>query len=291
MRTIHGSFVFFSKTWYDGKRCTNTSSNTHMANADSSPSIPVVIFCGGKGTRLKEETDFKPKPMVTVGGMPILWHIMKIYAAHGFTRFVLCLGYKSGAIKEFFFHRRLWENDIRISLNADGVKHLNDRTEDWEVTLVETGLETLTGERLLKAKAYIPEDRFMVTYGDGVGTIDIKALLNFHEQEKVVGTITGVHPYSKWGLVETDEENRVKLFRQKPHLNEYVNGGFMVFEREFFDTLKVGGTIEEGLVALTENRELALFRHENFWHAMDTYQDMEYLNKLWDEGAPWKNWE
>lgn len=252
--------------------------------------IPVVIFCGGKGSRLKEETEFKPKPMVTVGTMPILWHVMKIYSAHGYTKFILCLGYKSEVIKDFFLQRRFRESDVNLQLKDGELAYLNPDLEDWNITFVETGLETLTGERLRRAAKYLTTDRFMVTYGDGVAKIDPRDIVSFHKAQGTLGTITGVHPYSKWGLVETDAQNRVVMFRQKPRLHESVNGGFMVFERRALDYLKEGSQVEEMLEALAKQRQLSVYRHEGFWHAMDTYQDMEYLNKLWAEGAPWKAW-
>lgn len=253
--------------------------------------IPVVIFCGGKGSRLKEETEFKPKPMVTIGGMPILWHIMKIYAAHGYKNFILCLGYKSEVIKDFFLHRRFRENDVHLNLKDGKLTHLNPETEDWKVTMVETGLETLTADRLRRAAKYITTNRFMVTYGDGVGKIDVNDLHRFHHSQGTLGTITGVHPYSKWGLVESDDQHRVVRFRQKPLLNESVNGGFMVFERGVLDLLRDGGTVEDLLDDLSEQRQLSVYDHEGFWRAMDTYQDMEYLNSLWENSPPWKIWE
>lgn len=257
----------------------------------TSPSdIPVVIFCGGKGSRLKEETEFKPKPMVNIGQMPILWHIMKLYATYGHRKFILCLGYKSEVIKDFFLQRRIRESDIRLSHKMSSVEYLNADLEDWDITFVETGLESQTGERLRQVSRYITTPEFMVTYGDGVGDVDINKLLEFHRRQKTIGTITGVHPYSKWGLVEFDDKHHVLEFRQKPRLRESVNGGFMIFERAALDELTEGSQVEEMLESLVKQKQLSLYQHESFWHAMDTYQDMEYLNKLWREGAPWKNW-
>ncbi|MBI4235008.1 glucose-1-phosphate cytidylyltransferase, partial [Candidatus Peregrinibacteria bacterium] len=237
--------------------------------------MPVIIFCGGKGTRLKEETDFKPKPMVNVGGMPILWHIMKIYSTLGFNNFILCLGYKSEYIKDFFLRQKLRENDISLSLKSGQIDYLTNHSEDWNITFAETGEDALTGERLHKVAKYITHDRFMVTYGDGVGEIDLHQLLDFHEKQRTIGTITGVHPYSKWGLVDTDEKNLIQLFRQKPKLNEYVNGGFMVFEKAALGLLRENTIIEDMFDKLVAQKQLSLYRHEGFWHAMDTYQDVE----------------
>ena len=252
--------------------------------------IPVVIFCGGKGTRLKEETEFKPKPMVTIGGRPILWHIMKIYAHYGYTKFILCLGYKGAGIKEYFLQRKLLTSDFVMKHGEVTECHAEGADRDWEVTFADTGEDTMTGERLLRVQKYISRDTFMVTYGDGVSNINIPELVAFHETKNMIGTITGVHPTSKYGLVATDGEQRVISFDQKPRLHDFVNGGFMVFKKDFFRYLRPGQMIEEALVALAAERQLALYPHEDFWHCMDTYKDYEDLNHLWRENPRWKIW-
>lgn len=263
--------------------------------ANSQP-LPVVIFCGGKGSRLKEETEFKPKPMVTVGGRPILWHIMKNYAHHGHNRFVLCLGYKGDMIKQYFMNHRLLASDFHLETSNGFITmpHSNDR-DDFQITFADTGEDTLTGERLLKVMQYIPGDRFMVTYGDGITDLDITALLAFHDAQKAahgtVGTITGVHPRSKYGLVETNEKGVIKEFKQYPVMKEYTNGGFMVFEKAgILPYLKTGEMVEDALGRMATDGKLALYNHDGYWQCMDTYQDMESLNKQWANAPQWKTW-
>ncbi|MDO8658723.1 MAG: sugar phosphate nucleotidyltransferase [Candidatus Levybacteria bacterium] len=255
--------------------------------------IPVVIFCGGQGTRMKEETEFRPKPMVTVGEKPILWHIMKVYAHYGFNKFIIALGYKGNYIKEYFLNEEYFTHDLTIN-TLTGKKNVHRKSkkkhDNFSITFVDTGLETLTGERLLKVKDYIKSDKFMVTYGDGVGNVNIPELISFHDKKKTIGTITGVHPKSKWGLIVSDKNNIIEHFEQKPRLNQYVNGGFMVFDREIFKHLRAKETIEDTFDRLTKKRALAVYIHKGYWAAMDTYQDVEYLNKEWYNGPKWKIW-
>lgn len=255
--------------------------------------IPVVIFCGGQGSRMKEETEFRPKPMVSLGGKPILWHIMKAYEHFGFNDFIIALGYKGDYIKDYFLNEEYLAHDFTISTSS-GKKKLykkNKRKRDnFNITFVDTGVETLTGERLLKVKKYIDTEAFMVTYGDGVSNINIKDLVEFHKERKTIGTITGVHPKSKWGLIVSDKNNIVKRFQQKPKLNQYVNGGFMVFNKIFFDYLKPREIIETPLERLIKNRQLSVYIHEGYWSAMDTYQDVEEMNKQWKKDPQWKVW-
>lgn len=255
--------------------------------------IPVVIFCGGQGSRMKEETEFRPKPMVSLGGKPILWHIMKIYSHWGFNDFIIALGYKGDYIKDYFLNEEYLVNDFSINTKT-GEKRLykenNRKRDDFNITFVDTGLETLTAERLLRVKKYIDSDIFMVTYGDGVSDINIAELLNFFEKKKKIGVITGVHPKSKWGLVVLDKDNIVKRFQQKPKLNQFVNGGFMIFRKDFFKYLKPREMIEVALDNLVKDKELAVYNHEGFWSAMDTYQDVEEMNKQWKKDPKWKVW-
>ncbi|TAL20632.1 glucose-1-phosphate cytidylyltransferase [Patescibacteria group bacterium] len=252
--------------------------------------IPVVIFCGGKGTRLKEETEWKPKPLVTVGERPIVWHIMKHYAHYGFNNFILTLGYKGHLIKEYFLRQTLFGSDFALK-NGEVAERFSEGADNFNITFAETGEETETGERLLRAARYINADTFMATYGDGVANVNIAALLAFHRASGVLGTITGVHPTSKYGLVATDGNNLVTSFDQKPQLHDYVNGGFMVFRREALGYLRPGQPIEAALREMAEARQLALFPHEDFWHCMDTYKDYEDLNRLWRENPRWKIWD
>lgn len=257
-------------------------------------SIPVVIFCGGQGSRMKEETEFRPKPMVSVGGKPILWHIMKIYSHYGFNNFIIALGYKGDYIKDYFLNEEYFVNDFTINTKTGGkvlYKKKNKRQDNFNITFVNTELETLTGERLLKVKDYIKSDVFMATYGDGVGDVNILNLLRFHDDKKILGTITGVHPKSKWGLVVSDKNNIIERFEQKPLLNQYVNGGFMVFQKKFIDYIKPKEMIEAGLNRLVAKKQLGVYIHDGYWSAMDTYQDVEEMNKQWEKNPQWKVWK
>lgn len=255
--------------------------------------IPVVIFCGGQGTRMKEETEFRPKPMVSVGGKPILWHIMKIYSHYGFNDFIIALGYKGDYIKDYFLNEEYFTHDITLNTYTGEKKILREsrkRHDKFNITFVDTGLETLTGERLLRVAPYLTGDTFMVTYGDGVGAIDITKLVAFHKGKNRIGTVSGVHPKSKWGLIVSDEQQIVERFQQKPQLNQYVNGGFMVFNKKFLSYLKPREAIEKALDRLVEEKQLAVYTHNGFWGAMDTYQDLEEMNALWKRNPAWKVW-
>lgn len=260
--------------------------------------MKTVILCGGIGYRLKEETEFKPKPMVTIGNKPILWHIMKIYAHFGFNDFIIALGYKGDYIKEYFLNQKYFTHDFTLSTKS-GVTKIHRASagesgiDDFTITFVDTGAETLPGERILRIADYIPDsDRdFMVTYGDGVGNIDIKKLVAFHRKQKTIGTITGVHPRSKYGQVRLGRDNRISEFVEKPSLKEWVNGGFMVFNKEFFNYLRIGEFEHKALHRLVKENQLSLHIHEGFWHAMDTYADVENLNKYWNSGPEWKVWK
>jgi len=256
--------------------------------------MKTIILCGGRGTRLNEETELKPKPMIEIGGRPILWHIMKIYAHYGYRDFILALGYKGEQIKDYFLKQRYYEADFLLNTGEkNSINFLTNgalEKENFNIIFADTGLETPHGERVLMLKKYINEDLFMVTYGDGVADIDINKLVEFHKKKGVIGTITGVHPSSRWGLVNTDESDLVLDFAQKPMLYDYVNGGFMVFKRDFFNFLKEGDMIEDALLRLIPQKELALYRHEGFWYGMDTYKDFLFLNKLWETDPKWKIW-
>ncbi|MFH1133771.1 MAG: glucose-1-phosphate cytidylyltransferase [Nanoarchaeota archaeon] len=258
--------------------------------------MKVVILCGGEGTRLREETEFIPKPLVKVGGMPILWHIMKHYAGHGFNDFVLCLGYKGEMIKDFFLNYELMENDFTLNLRSKDEKivHHNANLEDWNITFANTGLKTETGGRIKKVENYIDGDTFLATYGDGVSDIDIKALVNYHLQKKKVATLTALHPVSKFGTLKMDTEGLVTYFREKPAMRDWISGGFFVFQRKVFDYLTDSDDccLERGpFEALAKARQIAVYKHEGFWKCMDTYKDMKVLNDLWEKQKPWKTWK
>ncbi len=234
--------------------------------------------------------------MVLIGGKPILWHIMKIYSHFGFNEFIIALGYKGDYIKQYFLNEKNMVHDFTLSTSTGKTKthKTNNKSDDFLITFVNTGEETLPGERILRIKDYIPttDRNFMVTYGDGVSDINIKELLKFHLKQRTIGTVTGVHPRSKWGLLKVDEDNRATRFIEKPVLrNEWVNGGFMVFKRKVFDYLKPEEFEHEALKRLIAENELSTFIHEGFWHAMDTYNDVDSLNKLWTQDPKWKIWQ
>jgi len=258
--------------------------------------MKVIILCGGVGTRLKEETEFKPKPMVYIGDKPLLWHIMKIYASYGFNEFILALGYKGDYIKDYFLNQKAFTTDFVLETKDNKTKfYLANREEvdNFKITFVDTGLETLPGERILRCQKYIPErDKyFMVTYGDGVSNINIDALLKFHKKQKTIGTITGIHPRFKFGAVKVKDNNLVSEFSEKPIMQDWVNGGYMVFDKRFFQYQKPGELEHAALKRLASINQLSLYKHEGFWYAVDTNKEYEELKKIWNTGkAPWKVW-
>lgn len=255
--------------------------------------MKTVILCGGQGTRLKEETEFKPKPLVEVGGMPILWHIMKTYSHYGFNDFVLCLGYKGNMIKDYFRNLSLHMNDAQLSMK-DGILGVLGDNEDWRITFADTGLNTEPGGRIKLIEKYINEDTFLVTYGDGVANINLEELVKFHNKAGKIGTLTGVHPRSKYGTMEV-QGDLILDFHEKPVIKDWVSGGFFVFDRKVFDYFKPKGeySIEEKVFKqLADERQLALYKHEGSWYCMDTYKDTQTLSQLWQEGkAEWKIWD
>jgi glucose-1-phosphate cytidylyltransferase len=258
--------------------------------------MKTVILCGGIGYRLKEETEFKPKPMVLIGNKPILWHILKIYAHYGFNDFIIALGYKGDYIKDYFLNQKYFTHDFTLLTKTGATRIHRSNTDDafiddFRITFVDTGAETLPGERLLRVKKYIPEgEDFMATYGDGVGDVNVKKLVAFHKSQKTIGTIIGVNPRSKYGLVKSSPKNIITEFTEKPALNNWVNGGFMVFKYEFFNYLKPNEYEHPALHRLVKDKQLSLYIHNGFWHAMDTYADVENLNKYWIENPKWKVW-
>jgi len=260
--------------------------------------MKVIILCGGMGTRLREETEYKPKPMVEIGGKPILWHIMKIYSYYGYNEFILALGYKGEVIRNYFLNYFYYNNDITIHLGnkEEIVVHNHHREEDWKVTLVDTGVDSMTGYRVKLCEKYIDEDSFMVTYGDAVSDINIKELVDFHKKQNTIGTVTGVYPPSRFGDLVT-EKNIVIQFKQQlkeTENKEPINGGFFVFKREFFDFIPNDPRMDlekKPIDDLVKNRQLSVFRHKGFWQCMDTYRDYLLLNKLWLENPIWKVWE
>ena len=259
--------------------------------------MKVVILCGGKGTRLREETEYRPKPMIPIGEKPILWHIMKTYSSYGHKEFILCLGYKGDIIKSWFRNYQWMISDVCIELGDESkTKFFNNEEElDWKITLVETGLETMTGGRIKAIKKYIKDDdKFLITYGDGVADINISESIDFHNQSKKLLTLTGVRPPGRWGELKI-EKNEVKHFYEKPQTsNDFINGGYFVANKEIFDFLDDNPKLvfEEGpLNKLSNKGLLGCYPHYGFWHPMDTYKEFLYLNKMWKSGeASWKIW-
>ena len=257
--------------------------------------MKVVILAGGFGTRISEETSIKPKPMVEVGGKPILWHIMKIYSTFGFNDFIICLGYKGYVIKEYFANYFLHEADVTFDIAHNKMEIHNNNAEPWKVTLVETGESTMTGGRLLRVKNYIGNESFMMTYGDGVADIDLKNLIELHQEKKQVATLTAVQPSGRFGIIKIDDENNITQFHEKPQGDgAWVNGGFFVLEPEIFDYLEDDTTIFERkpLENLAKDSQLNAFYHHGFWMPMDKLSDKQKLDELWNKGeAAWKIWD
>jgi glucose-1-phosphate cytidylyltransferase len=257
--------------------------------------MQAIILCGGKGTRLREETEFKPKPMVPIGDRPILWHIMKRYATHGIEDFVLCLGYKAEHIREYFLNYDVNNSNVVVQLGSKRVQALDgDHAEkNWRVWLVDTGAETLTGGRVKVIGRYVEGPTFMVTYGDGVADIDFEQLLRFHKKHGKLATVTAVRPSSRFGELSFEGE-RLSTFQEKPQVHEgWINGGFFVFQREVLDLISGDSeSLEAGLLhKLATMNQLEAYRHLGFWQCMDTFREMQILDELWASGrAPWKNW-
>lgn len=257
--------------------------------------MKVVILCGGMGTRMREETEFRPKPMVTIGGRPVLWHIMKTYAHYGFTEFVLCLGYRGDVIKEYFLNYEAMNADFTISLGKRDIESHGSHSErDFRVTLADTGLSAMTGARVKRIQRYVAGDTFMVTYGDGLADIDLAALLDFHRAHGRLATVSTTAPTSRFGVLETNSSGQVTSFAEKPKLAGRVNAGFFVFERGVFDYLSTDDACvleREPLERLALDGQLMSFQHDRFFFAMDTYREYQLLNELWASGqAPWQVW-
>ena len=256
--------------------------------------MKTVILAGGLGTRLSEETVIRPKPMVELGGRPILWHIMKLYSHHGINDFVICLGYKGYTIKEYFANYFLHMSDVTINLRNNEVKVHQNSSEPWTVTLVDTGDDTATGGRLRRVRQHVEGETFCFTYGDGVSDVDITSLLAFHRTQKTHATLTAVQPPGRFGAIDIDRD-RIRTFTEKPAGDgNWINGGFFVLEPQVFDYLGGDDTMweSEPLEMLARAGQLSAFKHSGFWHAMDTMRDKTFLEGLWDAGkAPWKTWE
>jgi glucose-1-phosphate cytidylyltransferase len=258
--------------------------------------MKAVLLAGGLGTRMREETEFRPKPMVEVGGKPVLWHLMKFFSAYSITDFVICAGYKGEQIKEYFLNYAAHNNDFTITLgkSSDLVFHGDHLESDWSVTVADTGPNTLTAGRVERIEPFVKDEQFIVTYGDGLADLDVTKLLAFHAKLGRKATITTVRPLSRFGLVDV-EDSLVTRFREKPQMEDSVSAGFFVFEPAIFDYLRDSDDVmleHEPLARLAAERELAAFRHDGFWQPMDTYRESILLNDMWNEGtAPWKVWQ
>ncbi len=256
--------------------------------------MKAVILAGGLGTRLSEETSLKPKPMVEIGGFPILWHIMKIYSFHDINEFVICCGYKGFLIKEFFFNYFLHTSDLNVDLEENKVTILRKGVEKWKVTLVDTGLNTLTGGRIKRISKHIGNETFCMTYGDGLSDINIGSLINFHKSHNKLATITAIQPQGRFGSLSFKDNLSVNYFQEKPKGKEgWINGGFFVLEPEIFKYIDNDNSVweNETLTKLSAEENLMAYKHEGFWQPMDTLRDKLLLEDLWEKGEhPWKIW-
>lgn len=252
----------------------------------------VVILCGGKGTRLREETETKPKPLLSIGNYPILWHIMKHYSNYGFNDFILCLGYKGDLIKEYFlnYQNRRWDIQLNLKEGKKSLLQGDNQIENWNITFAHTGVETNTGGRIKRIENYIGGEYFFLTYGDGLSDVNLRKLEEYFLLKGKTGVITGIRPQSKYGVISVGDDNIITGFKEKPMLNDHINGGFCVFHKNIFNFLEDNCVLEQEVFEkLTSERELAMYKHEGFWKCMDTYKDFLELNKMWEQGdTPWK---
>ncbi len=255
--------------------------------------MKAVILCGGKGTRMREETEYRPKPLVDIGGRPIIWHIMKIYSYYGINDFILCVGYKGDMIKQYFIDMYWRNNDFTLHTNgSQNMEYHTKEEENWNITILDTGLETMTGGRLKQVEKYI-DDEFMFTYGDGLSNVNINELLKYHKEMGKIATLTGVYPTSPFGVMET-ENKIVKSFKEKPVLKDMINGGYMVLNKKVFKYFNgMDCSFEqEPLMNLAKEGQLAVYEHKGFWAAIDTFKDVQRVNEIWNKGdKSWKLWE
>jgi glucose-1-phosphate cytidylyltransferase len=258
--------------------------------------MKVVLLAGGLGTRLSEETVLKPKPMVELGGMPILWHIMKIYSAYGYNDFIVCLGYKGYVIKEYFANYFLHKSDVTIDLSNNSIKVHDSQAEPWKITLVDTGNESMTGGRIKRIQPFVKDEPFMLTYGDGVSDVNIKDLVDFHKKGNKLCTVTAVQPSGRFGALDIGAgNNQVHSFFEKPKGDgSWINGGYFVCEPGIFDYIKSGDSTiweKDPMEGIAKDGQMDAYKHDGFWRPMDTLKDKHDLNEMWDTGnAPWKIW-
>ena len=256
--------------------------------------MKAVILAGGFGTRISEETQLKPKPLIEIGGMPLLWHIMKTYSSHGINDFIICCGYRGYLIKEYLANYALHMSDVTIDIQKNETVVHKNLGEPWKVTLVDTGLNTMTGGRLKKVEQYVSNESFCFTYGDGLSNVDISKLISFHKEKKTKSTITAVQPPGRFGVLNMDKD-KISDFKEKPQGDgNWINGGYFVLEPSIFEYIKDENTVweQEPLEKLAKDNQLSAFRHTGFWHPLDTLRDKNNLEELWASNkAPWKNWE
>jgi glucose-1-phosphate cytidylyltransferase len=260
--------------------------------------LQLVILCGGQGTRIRAVAEDKPKPMVEIGGKPILWHIMKYYHAFGVRKFILALGHQGGKIVDFFANYQLRHHNFTMNTGDSAARLFHhdvesDGVEDWEITFAHTGEETMTGGRIKRIAQHLHGNTFLATYGDGLSNVDLRKLLEFHQATGRVATLTGVHQPTTFGVVDSDEGGLVRSFREKPSLNGYINGGFFVFNQAIIDEIAGDETVleQDPFRALIQKQQLSIFHHDGFWQCMDHYKDYTTLNKMWSSGkASWKVW-
>jgi glucose-1-phosphate cytidylyltransferase len=256
--------------------------------------MKAIILAGGLGTRLREETEFRPKPMVEIGGKPILWHIMKNLSQHGLEDYVIATGYKSEIIKDYFLNYQAKSGDFTVEIGSSSAPkfHCTQKNENWKVTVADTGAESLTGERVKRAAKYLDKgEPFLVTYGDGLADVDIKKLIEFHKGHKGLATVTAVRPVSRFGVLDLDEASFVKEFKEKPKSSNWINVGYFVFDYEVLQYLDDGPLEGQPLAQLASDGNLAAYKHDGFWQPMDTIRETNLLNEIWTSGdAPWKTW-
>jgi glucose-1-phosphate cytidylyltransferase len=257
--------------------------------------MKAVLLAGGLGTRMREETEFRPKPMVEVGGRPVLWHIMKILGHYDISDFVVCTGYKSEYIKSYFANYGVSNLDFTLTLgDQSSIRHHGSHAEfDWQVTVADTGLETMTGGRIKRIQKYVGDETFLCTYGDGIADVDIAALLDFHRSHGKLATVTATQPMSRFGVIDVQEDGAVATFREKPKTEDWINIGYFIFEPGVFDYLEGDETVleDQPLLKLAKDGQIGAFSHHGFWQPMDTFRESQMLNNLWDSGdPPWKVW-
>jgi|SRR3989344_4511003 len=258
--------------------------------------MKAVILCGGRGTRLRDETEFKPKPLIEVGGMPILWHIMKIYSHYGVKDFVLCLGYKGQMIKDFFLNLDMYQTDVTFNTKTKNVKyHSNKKPDEWSITFADTGLDTGTGGRVKKIEKYIDEDSFFLTYGDGVSDVDISKLSMFHKKHGKIATVTAVTPLAKFGVLQLQNGMVVDFTKRDIVHGSRIDGGYFIFKKHIFDYLTMDNDCmleNKPLKMLAKDKQFVAYMHNGFWQCMDIQQQVDMLNELWQKNeAPWKVWK